>query len=141
MAVMAASYPLLPAVRAASARFGLLQRVGGEDAERHRESGFKRYLLQSPRRFTRHVIEVRRLASNHGSQRNNAIVPTALSEHFRRQRQLKRAGTRNTSNRSACALLRASRAPSSSRSVIALLKRAATIANLSPRASPFHCIG
>src|ERR1700722_1662290 len=80
------------AVPPAGARFSLLLCVGGEDSERHRQSGFERYLLQSSRRLARDVIKMRCVSANHRSQRDDSIISTALSELLRRQRQLKCAG-------------------------------------------------
>src|SRR5271155_492818 len=41
------------------ASFSLLKRVSGQDAEGHRQSGFKRHLLQSARGLASDVIEMR----------------------------------------------------------------------------------
>ena len=78
--------------RAARASLGLFPIVGGENAEDDRHAGIEPSLLQSARRFSGHVIEVRRVAANHRAQRDDGVKAAALGQLFCREGQLKSSG-------------------------------------------------
>ena len=64
MAVIAASYPLLPSfppARSVACSHG----VGRQNSERHRDAGFQLHRHQSAGRLPGDVIEMRRIAANH----------------------------------------------------------------------------
>src|SRR5262245_58006116 len=52
------------------ARLGLLDRVHRQDAERDGYAGLQAGELEARRRLTRHVLEVRRLATHDAAERN-----------------------------------------------------------------------
>ena len=92
--------------------------VGGQHTERHRHSGFERDLLQARARFSGDVIEVRRVAANHRAQRDDAVIAMRVRQHFRRQGKLKRSRHEKHVEAFGARFVQASRAPSSSFSVI-----------------------
>src|SRR6476646_2102845 len=62
--------PALVSVLTASARFGLRHRVARQDAEGDRDVEVRAGQGETPRRFARHVVEVRRIAANHRAYRD-----------------------------------------------------------------------
>src|SRR5947207_7966006 len=78
--------------QAARTSFSLIPIVGGENAEDDWHAGFETNLLQSARRPSGHVIEVRSIAANHRPQRDNGIEAAPASQFFCRKRQLKSSG-------------------------------------------------
>src|SRR5678815_6152166 len=57
--------PALVAMLTAGARFGLRHGVTRQDAERDRDVEVSAREREAPRRFARHVVEVRRIAADH----------------------------------------------------------------------------
>src|SRR5512141_2732980 len=83
--------PLVP-VLAAGTIHRLLERVGREHAEDHRDTGRLRPLADAERGLLGHVVEVRRLAPDHGAEADHRRVPAARRQAPRDERQLERAG-------------------------------------------------
>ena len=71
MAVMAA-FEALVAALGAGAVDGLLQGIGGQDAERDGDAGFAGRLGQALGGFAGDVVEVRRFAADDGAQADDA---------------------------------------------------------------------
>ena len=88
------------------------------------------------------VVEVRRVAADHGAQADDGVVPLRGGQLPRHHRQLPGAGRLDDLDVASLQPVRASAssAPASSRSVIRLLKRVTRIANFRPFASRFPSI-
>ena len=132
------------AVFSARAIGGLLGCIRGQDAKCDGNSRFKLHRGESGGGLARDVIEMRRVAANHCAERDNGVGPVAVDEGSCSKRQLPSSRyfyDLNVRSSVAPARFRASRAPSSNRSVTKLLNRAHTTANFKPRASRFSSIG
>ena len=91
MAASAASAPLLPEP-AAGAIGRLLDRVDGEHAERGRDTGRGVHRCDAIGRAAGDVVEVRRVAPDHGTETDDRVDVAELCELSRRDRNLERAG-------------------------------------------------
>jgi len=69
----------------------LLQRVGGQHSERHRNPGLRCDVGDPFGRFPRYVVEVWRLAPDHGAQRHQARVRTRVCRGRRSRGKLERS--------------------------------------------------
>ena len=59
--------------------------IGREDSEDDWHAGFEANLLQSARGFSGDVVEMRRIATNHGAQRDNGVKAAAPGQLFCRE--------------------------------------------------------
>src|SRR5919205_1577759 len=66
--------PPLVSVRAAGAIARLIERLGGDHAERHRHAEVAGDVGDAARRLRGHVVEVRRLAANDGAEADHRLV-------------------------------------------------------------------
>ena len=82
----------LVAPLAAGPRQRLLDGVGGEQPEGHRQIEASRQLCDTARRLSGHEIEVRRLAAHHGTEADERVVPPGRGEALRAERQLEGPG-------------------------------------------------
>ena len=90
MAASAASAPLLPAFSPGAVE-GLLDRLGGQDAEDHRHAGRQPGLHDARGRLAGHVVVVAGLAADDAAQADHRRVLPALGQLPGHQRDLERA--------------------------------------------------
>src|SRR5213075_3131988 len=76
----------------AQARQRLRFVVGGQDAEAYRDAVRERDVAQAARRFARDILEMRRLAPDHASERHDRVETLARRRGLGQHRQLERAG-------------------------------------------------
>src|SRR5881394_789281 len=69
-----------------------LERIGGHDAEAHRDAVRERDVAQPARRFARDILEMRRLAPDHAAERHDRVETLARRRGLGQHRQLERAG-------------------------------------------------